>query len=240
MQTKDLVEAGLLEAIHQGRFPAGREPTPMTQGDVEYAERIAASIAAWNTRPTSSVGRGEAPQEPIGCPCPGACSSMGPLTPNARASIICDFMGWSEDGAAWTDAHRLAAKLAFPLPSSPSQGGGEDIGFTSQSLRSAPSFAVPDPDNQASEAFAGFMCKTDFDYDMRGAHDGARIYPSEEGLRDERKCVEECGIVAVRVTLERLVQAEAFSSVMAAPPTLNSAEKGGTEGCKPDSPRKDS
>lgn len=30
--------------------------------------------------------------------------------------------------------------------------------------------------------FIGFMCKTDFDYDMRGAHDGARIYPSEKAL----------------------------------------------------------
>lgn len=58
------------------------------------------------------------------------------------------------------------------------------------------------------DVFVGFMCKTDFDYDMRGASDGARIYPSEEALRRERQCIAECGIVAVRVTLERLVQDE--------------------------------
>lgn len=49
--------------------------------------------------------------EPIGCPCPGACSVPSAKTPDQRASIICDFMNWPEDGPAWKDAHKLAALL---------------------------------------------------------------------------------------------------------------------------------
>lgn len=60
--------------------------------------------------------------------------------------------------------------------------------------------------------FTGYMCKTDFEHDMRGASDGARIYPSEGALRRERKCVAECGIVEVRVSLSRVVQEEDFSA----------------------------
>lgn len=58
--------------------------------------------------------------------------------------------------------------------------------------------------------FIGFMCKTDFDYEMQGARDGATIYPSEKALRRARSCVAECGIVAVCVILECVVQAENY------------------------------
>lgn len=64
--------------------------------------------------------------------------------------------------------------------------------------------------------FIGYMCKVDFEHDMRGAHDGARIYPSEKALRDERGCVVECGIVEVRVSLSRVVQEEDFSAYVGA------------------------
>lgn len=63
--------------------------------------------------------------------------------------------------------------------------------------------------------FIGFMCKTDFEHDARDASDGARVFPSEAAVRRERKCVAECGIVEVRLTLERVVQAEDFSGLTA-------------------------
>lgn len=62
------------------------------------------------------------------------------------------------------------------------------------------------------DTFTAFMCKTDFEHDARGAHDGARIYPSEKGLRRERSCVAECGIVEVKVSLSRVVQEEDWSA----------------------------
>ncbi len=76
--------------------------------DEKYAIRYRAMIAAAPSRPE------QVEQEPIGCPIPGACACPGPMSPNQRASIICDFMGWTEDGAAWKDAHKLAALLVAP------------------------------------------------------------------------------------------------------------------------------
>lgn len=62
--------------------------------------------------------------------------------------------------------------------------------------------------------FIGYMCKTDFDHDMRGASDGANIYPSEAALRRERPCVAQCGVVEVRVSLSRIVQHEDYSALV--------------------------
>lgn len=56
----------------------------------------------------------------------------------------------------------------------------------------------------------GFMCKTDFDHELGSASDGVKVYPSERALRQERRCVDECGIVKVRVTLAEVVQPSNF------------------------------
>jgi hypothetical protein len=63
-----------------------------------------------------------------------------------------------------------------------------------------------------SNETTGFMCKTDFEEDVRGAHDGARVYPSEATLRESRKCVDECGVVEVRLSLVRVLQAANFGT----------------------------
>ena len=55
----------------------------------------------------------------------------------------------------------------------------------------------------------GYMCKVDFDYEVGNAMGGNVIYPSEEDVRRNRKCVEGCGIVEVMVTQIRVVQEEA-------------------------------
>jgi hypothetical protein len=54
----------------------------------------------------------------------------------------------------------------------------------------------------------GFMCKTDFDWELGEASGGDTIYPSIEELRRKRGCVEGCGIVEVEVSLVRVVQKE--------------------------------
>lgn len=54
----------------------------------------------------------------------------------------------------------------------------------------------------------GFMCKVDFDWELGYASGGNTVYPSEEDLRKCRKCVDECGIVEVRVQFVRVVQEE--------------------------------
>jgi len=47
----------------------------------------------------------------------------------------------------------------------------------------------------------GYMCKTDFDYELGHADDGNKVYPSERALREHQKCVSTCGFVKVKVTL---------------------------------------
>ena len=54
----------------------------------------------------------------------------------------------------------------------------------------------------------GYMCKTDWDYELGEALGGNSIYPSIEDLKKRRKCVSSCGIVKVRVELEEVVQPE--------------------------------
>lgn len=61
-------------------------------------------------------------------------------------------------------------------------------------------------------AFTAFVCKTAFEHDARDARDGTLIYPSEAAARAALKCVHECGLVEVSVTLRRVVQEADFSA----------------------------
>ena len=51
----------------------------------------------------------------------------------------------------------------------------------------------------------GYMCKTDWDYELGNAEDGNHVYPSIEALKKHHTCWEECGIVEVEVRLKRVV-----------------------------------
>lgn len=53
-----------------------------------------------------------------------------------------------------------------------------------------------------------YACKTDWDYHMGGDSRGVTFYFSEEALRDKRPCVEGCGIVAVKMKFDHIVQEE--------------------------------
>lgn len=51
----------------------------------------------------------------------------------------------------------------------------------------------------------GYMCKTDFDWELGEASNGTQVYASVEELKAKRKCVENCGIVKVKVSLDFVV-----------------------------------
>lgn len=57
-----------------------------------------------------------------------------------------------------------------------------------------------------SEAGEMYMCGVDYQEHLQNDSWGTRLYPSIEELRAHRKCVESCGIVAVRVEFVRWVQ----------------------------------
>lgn len=65
-------------------------------------------------------------------------------------------------------------------------------------------------------SFTAYMCKTAFDYDARATGDdlAKRIYSSEEACREHERCTAQCGIVAVRISLERVVQNEDYTGAM--------------------------
>lgn len=65
--------------------------------------------------------------------------------------------------------------------------------------------------SEENESVIGYMCGTDFQYELGAASGGNRIYPSVENLKEHQKCWEECGIVEVKVTLNKVVVEEDFS-----------------------------
>lgn len=52
----------------------------------------------------------------------------------------------------------------------------------------------------------GYMCKTDFDYELGYASGGTRVHPSIEDLKRCSPCVDSCGIVEVEVILRKVIQ----------------------------------
>ena len=50
------------------------------------------------------------------------------------------------------------------------------------------------------------MCKTDFDWELGEALGGTDLYSSIEDLRENRECVDTCGIVKVEINLVKIIQ----------------------------------
>jgi hypothetical protein len=55
------------------------------------------------------------------------------------------------------------------------------------------------------EATVVYMCRVEHDYEMGHASDGVRIFPTLESLKEHHQCWAECGIVEVRVSLNRII-----------------------------------
>lgn len=51
----------------------------------------------------------------------------------------------------------------------------------------------------------GFMCRTDWEDELGHASDGNKVYPSVEALKRHSPCWEQCGIMEVRVSAERVI-----------------------------------
>lgn len=45
----------------------------------------------------------------------------------------------------------------------------------------------------------GYMCWTAWDYEIGKNHHGTKVFPSIEAMRDNRSCVDECGVVEVEL-----------------------------------------
>lgn len=54
----------------------------------------------------------------------------------------------------------------------------------------------------------GYMCKVDFMWELGEAMGGNEIYASIEDLKENRPCVEECGIVKVEINLLEDIKSE--------------------------------
>lgn len=49
----------------------------------------------------------------------------------------------------------------------------------------------------------GYMCSTDYDYELENASGGVKIYSSVRDLKNHKTCWEDCGIVEVEITLKK-------------------------------------
>lgn len=65
-------------------------------------------------------------------------------------------------------------------------------------------------EDDALGGVTGFMCLVDFECEIGGAKGGNRVYPSVGDLKQNRRCVSECGIVEVRVVGMRVVQPPSY------------------------------
>lgn len=52
----------------------------------------------------------------------------------------------------------------------------------------------------------GYMCRTEYDYELGYADGGSLIYNSIDDLKKCRSCLDECGIVEVQIELRRVVR----------------------------------
>lgn len=59
-----------------------------------------------------------------------------------------------------------------------------------------------------------FMDKTDWDHEVGEAAGGNKVYASVDDLRESEKCVDECGIVEVEITLVRVIHEDRFAQGM--------------------------
>ncbi len=51
-----------------------------------------------------------------------------------------------------------------------------------------------------------YMCKIDWDYEIGEARGGSTVYGSEEDLKLHHDCVDECGVVKVKMSLVEVIK----------------------------------
>ena len=63
----------------------------------------------------------------------------------------------------------------------------------------------------------GYMCLTDYDWELAEARHPSCIWASIESLKEDRPCVEECGIVKVKIVCVEIIQEPDFSKTEQTP-----------------------
>lgn len=56
-----------------------------------------------------------------------------------------------------------------------------------------------------SDSVVGYMCLTDFEFELGSASGGNSVYPSVSDIKAMRRCVASCGIVEVEVRFRRII-----------------------------------
>ena len=52
----------------------------------------------------------------------------------------------------------------------------------------------------------GYMCAVDFAHEVGEAYGGIPVYASIEDIKEQRDCVDECGIIKVKIEKIELVE----------------------------------
>lgn len=56
------------------------------------------------------------------------------------------------------------------------------------------------------EGKVGYMCAIDYEYHIEDDWNGTEIFPSVKSLKKQSPCVKSCGILKVKVTVEKTVK----------------------------------
>lgn len=67
----------------------------------------------------------------------------------------------------------------------------------------------------------GYMCLTDFEHELGCAKGGNVIYPSESDLRENCRCIPQCGVVKVKVIGVEVLQESDYDAVIYQPNSSN-------------------
>lgn len=77
----------------------------------------------------------------------------------------------------------------------------------------------------------GYMCMIDWEHELGNAHDGNKVYPSIEALKEHHPMWAECGIVEVEVRFRREVVPQDFEQSHPEETRSDEYEKGYQDGC---------
>jgi hypothetical protein len=56
---------------------------------------------------------------------------------------------------------------------------------------------------EGSEKKTGYMCKTDYYFELGSSGDATQIFSTYEGLKQNKKCWSECGVVEIEIAIKR-------------------------------------
>lgn len=58
---------------------------------------------------------------------------------------------------------------------------------------------------QENKGKIGYLCSTDYEFELESAAGGVKIFSSINDLKKNRKCWEECGIIEVEIVQKKVI-----------------------------------